>query len=143
MATFNRLDPSDFVVSSDAISATLWSTQTPTLTTFFTSSTQEAGSSGDFYLTVYQTASTLANAEPQFEIAYGNALGSGSLVYNSAINGLSPTTTIFGQYQDLVLGDENSNFTFGAITSSEFYAISFQRTDIQLIQDRMVGYFQT
>jgi hypothetical protein len=127
MATFNRLDPSDFVVSSDAISATLWSTQTPTLTTFFTSSTQEAGSSGDFYLTVYQTASTLANAEPQFEIAYGNALGSGSLVYNSAINGLSPTTTIFGQYQDLVLGDENSNFTFGAITSSEFYAISFQR----------------
>ena len=124
---FNRLDPSDFVVSSDAISATLWSTQASQLTTFFTSSQQEAGSSGDYYLSVYQTASTLTNAAVQFDIAYGNALGSGSLVYNSAINGLSPTATIFGQYQDLVLGDENANFTFGAITSSEFYAISFER----------------
>jgi len=124
---FNRLDPSDFVVSSDAISATLWSTQAAQLTTFFTSSTQEAGSSGDYYLSVYQTASTLANAEVQFDIAYGNAVGSGSLVYNSAVDGLSPTATIFGQYQDLVLGDENTNFTFGAISLSEFYAISFER----------------
>jgi hypothetical protein len=124
---FNRLDPSDFVVSSDAISATLWSTQAAQLTTFFTSSQQEAGSSGDYYLSVYQTESTLANAAVQFDIAYGNALGSGSLVYNSAIDGLSPTATIFGQYQDLVLGDESTNFTFGAITSSEFYAITFER----------------
>jgi hypothetical protein len=124
---FNRLDPSDFVVSADAISATLWSTQTPTLSTFFTSSTQEAGSSGDYYLSIYQTASILSNAEVQFDIAYGNAAGSGSLVYNSAVDGLSPTTTIFGQYQDLVLGDENANFTFGAVASSEFYAISFER----------------
>ena len=127
MASFNRLDPSDFVISSDAISATLWSTQTPQLSTFFTSSTQEVGSSGDYYLSVYQTGSTLSNAAVQFDIAYGNALGSGSLVYNSIINGLSPTATIFGQYQDLVLGDENTNFTFGTITSSEFYAISFER----------------
>jgi hypothetical protein len=124
---FNRLDPSDFVVSSDAISATLWSTQAAQLTTFFTSSQQEAGSSGDYYLNVYQTASNLTNAEVQFNIAYGNALGSGSLVYNSAVNGLSPTATVFGQYQNLILGDENTNFTFGAITSSEFYAISFER----------------
>jgi len=127
MPTFYRLDPSDFVISADAISATLWSTQAAQLTTFFTSSQQEAGSSGDYYLCVYQTESTLANAAVQFDIAYGNALGSGSLVYNSAINGLSPTATIFGQYQDLILGDENTNFTFGAITSSEFYAISFER----------------
>jgi len=125
--SFNRLDPSDFVISADAISATLWSTQTPQLTTFFTSSQQEAGSSGDYYLSVYQTASTLANAEVQFDIAYGNAVGSGSLVYNSAVDGLSPTTTIFGQYQDLILGDENTNFTFGSIESSEFYAVSFER----------------
>ena len=48
--SFNRLDPSDFVVSSDSITATLWTGASPTLNTFFTSSVQEAGSSGDYYL---------------------------------------------------------------------------------------------
>ena len=125
--SFNRLDPSDFVISADAISATLWSTQSPTLSTFFTSSAQIAGSSGQFYYNIYQTSSTLDNAAIQFAIAYGNEKGSGSLAYNNAVLKASPTSTVYGQWQDLVLGDENANFTFGAITSSEFYAISFER----------------
>jgi hypothetical protein len=125
---FSPLAPEDFVVSSDAISATLWSNGSPTLTTFFTSSTQEAGSSGDFYLNLYQTASTDAAASIQFAIAYGNENGSGSANYNNAVNGKSPTGTIFGQWQDLVIGDENTNFTFGTITSSQFYALTFDRT---------------
>lgn len=126
--SFTRLDPTDFVVSSDAISATLWSGGNPTLTTFFTSSTQEAGSSGNYYLNVYQTASTDANAAIQFAIAYGNEKGSGSLNYNSAVDGKSPTATIFGQWQDLVIGSPTTNFTFGAVTSSEFFALSVDRT---------------
>ena len=126
--SFNRLDPSDFVVSSDSITATLWSGALPTLTTFFTSSVQEAGSSGDYYLNVFQAdpvASTTASI--QFAIAYGNAAGSGSALYNSAVNGLSPTSTVYGQYQNIVLGDENTDFVFGAFTSSQFWAISFER----------------
>ena len=35
---FKRFDPEDFVVSSDSITSTLWSTGNPTLTNFFTSS---------------------------------------------------------------------------------------------------------
>ena len=76
---FSRLAPEDFVVSSDAITATMWSNGSPTLTSFFTSSTQAAGSSGNFYLNVYQTASTDAAAAIQFAIAYGNNDGSGSV----------------------------------------------------------------
>ena len=125
--SYNRLDPSDFVVSSDAISATLFSDGAPTLTQYWTSSTQEAGSSGDYYLNVYQTASTLDAASVQFAIAYGNAAGSGSLVYNAGVDGKSPTGTVFGQWQDLVIGDENTNFTFGSITSSQFYALTMER----------------
>lgn len=125
---FSPLAPEDFVVSSDAISATLWSNGNPTLTTFFTSSTQEAGSSGDFYLNLYQTASTDAAASIQLAIAFGNENGSGSANYNNAVNGKSPTGTIFGQWQDLVIGNENVNFTFGTITSSQFYALTFDRT---------------
>lgn len=125
---FSPLAPEDFVVSSDAISATLWSNGNPTLTTFFTSSTQAAGSSGNFYLNLYQTASTDAAASIQLAVAYGNANGSGSKNYNNAVDGKSPTGTIFGQWQDLVIGDENTNFTFGTITSSQFYALTFDRT---------------
>jgi hypothetical protein len=122
--SFNRLDPSDFVISTDAISSTLWSTNAPALTAVFTSSAQIAGSSGDFYFNVFDAATTQS---VQFAIAYGNADGSGSLAYNTAVNGYSPTSTIFGQWQDLVIGDENTNFTFGAITSSEFFALTFER----------------
>jgi hypothetical protein len=122
--SFNRLDPSDFVISTDAISSTLWSNNSPALTAVFTSSAQVGGSTGDFYTNIFDTVTTQS---VQFAIAYGNSVGSGSLVYNTAVNGLSPTSTIYGQWQDLVIGDENTNFTFGAITSSEFYALTFER----------------
>ena len=125
---FKAFQPTDIVVSSDSITATLWSTNTPSLTTFFTSSTQVASTAGDYYYNVFQTASTATAAEVQFAIAYGNAAGSGSLNFNQLVNGRSPSSTIYGQYQDLVLGDENTDFIFGAITSSEFIAISFDRS---------------
>jgi len=122
--SFERFTPDDFIVSSDAISATAWTTGSPTLIAFYTSSTQDLGSSGDYYLNVFDTAAT---SSIQFAIAYGNAAGSGSENYDQAVNGKSPTGTIFGQWQDLVIGDENTNFTFGAITSSEFFALPIER----------------
>jgi hypothetical protein len=71
--SFKRLEADDFVVSSDAISATVGLLVIPTLTTFFTSSTQANGSSGNYYLNVYNTAQTSSSAV-QFAIAYGNNL---------------------------------------------------------------------
>jgi hypothetical protein len=126
--SFNRLAPEDFVVSSDSITSTLWTGGLTSLTTFYTSSTQEAGSSGDFYLNIYQTSSTNALAEVQFAIAYGNQYGSGSSWYNASVPGASPTKTTYGQYQVLVLGDENSGFVFGGVSSSDFWALSIDRT---------------
>ena len=122
--SFKRLEADDFVVSSEAISSTCWTTNAPALTAFYTSSTQANGSSGNYYLNIYDTAAT---SSIQFAIAYGNANGSGSQVYNSNVNGLSPSSTIFGQWQDLVIGDENTNFAFGNITSSEFFALPIER----------------
>ena len=126
--SFNRLAAADFVASSHSITSTLWSEGAVTLTSFNTSSTQEAGSSGNFYLNIFQTASTNASAAVQFAIAYGNKYGSGSSFYNNAVIGTSPTKTTYGQYQVLVLGDENTNFLFGGITSSDFWVISVDRT---------------
>jgi hypothetical protein len=125
--SFNRLAPEDFIVSSDSVTAPIWTGGSPLLTTFYSSSVQEAGSSGDFYLNVYQTSSTNSDAEVQFAIAYGDSLGSGSSLYNTAVPGASPTKTTYGQYRNLVLGDENSQFIFGGATSSNFWVISVDR----------------
>ena len=122
--SFKRLEADDFLVSSDAISSICWTTGSPALTNFYTSSTQANDSSGDYYLNIFDTAAT---SSIQFAIAYGNADGSGSANYNNAVNGLSPTATIFGQWQDLVIGDENTNFIFGTITSSQFFALPIER----------------
>ena len=125
---FNRLAPEDFVISSDSITATLWSEGTVALTNFNTSSTQEAGSSGDFYLNVFQTASTSDSAAVQFAIAYGNRYASGSTFYNNGVTTASPTRTTYGQYRNLILGDENTQFVFGTATSSDFWVINIDRT---------------
>lgn len=129
--SFKRLDPEDFLVSSDSITSTMWSTGVPTLTTFFTSSTQIGSSAGTYYYSVYQTGSTLSNAEVQFDIAYADSLGSGSVLYNNAVPGVSPTKTIYGQYRSMILEDENSSFTFGKgnniYTTNNFWVINFER----------------
>jgi hypothetical protein len=130
---FKRFDPEDFLVSSDSITSTLWSTGTPTLTIFETSSVQAAGSSGNYYLSVYQTASNLSTAQVQFDIAYGDALGSGSVWYNPIVTGNSYTKTIYGQYRSMILEDENSSFIFGTgnntYTTNNFWILSIERAN--------------
>jgi len=130
---YQRLDPEDLVVSSDSITSTLWSTGAPTITSFFTSSTQAAGSSGDYYLSIYQTASNLSTAAVQFDIAYADKLGSGSALYNPIVPQNSYTKTIYGQYRSLILEDENANFIFGAgtnvVTGSNFWVLSIERAN--------------
>jgi len=129
--SFKRLDPEDIVVSSDSIASTLWSTNSPTLTALYTSSIQYASSTGNYYLSVYQTSSIEDTAAVQFDIAYCNAYGSGSSLYNTAVVGKSPTSTLYGQYRTLILEDENANFVFGdgnnAFTGSDFWVINFER----------------
>jgi len=123
--SFKRLEADDFVISTDSITAGMWVGDVTTLTSFFTSSTQEAGASGDYYLNVYSSSAAL---DIQFAIAYANQYGSGSLAYNTAVDGYSPTGTIYGQYQNLVLGDENTAFVFGNVTGSDFFALSIERS---------------
>jgi hypothetical protein len=123
---FKRFDPEDFLVSADAVSSTVWSGNSPELTEFYYS-TAQFQTAGDYYLSIYQTASTNPSAEVQFDIAYGNVEGSGSLYYNASVPGVSPASTIYGQYRSLILEDENSDFMFGNVTSSYFYAINISR----------------
>jgi hypothetical protein len=123
--SFKRLETDDFVVSADSITAGLWTdSQVPEITTFYTSSTQKNGSSGNYYLNVFSNEAT---SSLEFAVTYGNKLGSGSQAYNNNVDGKSYSSTIYGQYRTLVLGDENAPFVFGGITSSDFWVISVDR----------------
>jgi hypothetical protein len=122
--SFQALDLDDFVVSVDSVTAGIWTGETASLFTFFTSSTQAASSAGNYYLNVYDTAAT---ESIQFAVTYGNETGLGTELYDPAVSGYSYSGTIWGQYQILVLGDENANFSFGGITGSDFWALSFER----------------
>lgn len=123
--SFVRLDPRDVVVSADTVTAPVWSTGEPTLSTFHTSSAQQTGGSAKYYAEVYATSSDAAPV--QFSIAYGDDLGSGSVAFNSAVPGVSPSSVIFGQAKNLILGEESENFTFGTVTSDYLYVVTMDR----------------
>lgn len=126
--SFKRFDQEDIVVSAESVTAPLWSGDAIELTTFFTSSNQIQGASGLYYCNVYaDNVNETSSAQPQFAIAYANASGLGSNDYNTAVPGASPTSTIYGQYRSLVLGDEEAGFVFGEVSSSHFYVLNVDR----------------
>jgi hypothetical protein len=122
--SFTALAPTDLVVSSDSITAPAWSTNVPTLSTFFTSSADKT-----YYLDVYNTGSNLNNSAVQFSIAYGNINGSGSAPINTLIPGISPTRVNFGQYRNIIFGDAETKFNFstGNTASLDMIAIQIDR----------------
>jgi len=133
--SFTRLAPTDFVISSDSITAPAWSSNQPTLTTFYTASVTPTTtiSAGAFYLNVYQTQSNANGAAVQFAIAYGNIDGSGSQWYNPLVAGVSPSLTTYRQYETLIYGPALSGslqgFNFGGKTTNapDIFAINVDR----------------
>ncbi len=125
--SFKRFDQEDIVVSAESITSPVWTGDLVTLTSFHTSSTQVGGNSGDYYYDIYQTGSNLTEARVQFSIAYADKKGSGSLLFNDNVSGKSPSSTIYGQYRSLVLGDEEADFTFGGVASEHYYVLNIDR----------------
>lgn len=133
--SFTRLAPTDFVISADSITSPAWSSNRPTLTTFYTASSTATTtiSAGAFYLNVYQTQSNVNGAAVQFSIAYGNINGSGSQWYNPLVAGVSPSLTTYRQYETLVYGPALSGsvqgFNFGgkATSAPDIFAINVDR----------------
>jgi hypothetical protein len=133
--SYFRLDDEDLVVSADAAVQPLWSSGNVTQSLFFTSSAQSLSTQGNYYSSIYDgNPVTNATASIQFDIAFGDINGSGSSLYNPIVDGLSPTRTIYGQYRNLIFGDENASFSFtvsgqSSVTSSNFWALNFSRAN--------------
>jgi len=123
---FQTLDPRDLLISNENITNTIWLNNSPTLQAYFTSSVQVASTTGQFYYNIYYGSQ--ATGSIQFAMAYCDADGSGSLLYNPNVNQFSPTRTNYGQYRSLIVGDEASSFVFGNQSASYFYALPIERS---------------
>jgi hypothetical protein len=124
--SFLRLEPTDIVISADEIVTPAWSNNAPTLESFFLSPLAE--DNNEFFVNIFNLPSSSIDAELQFSIAYGNANGSGSTLFNAGVNGQSPTRVTYGQYRTLIYGDENKNFNFGiSQEETEFFIINLNR----------------
>ena len=126
--SFKRLDPEDISISAESVVAPLWSTDTKYLTTFFTSSGQVASNTGNYFYEIYENDPALATpANVQFSIAYGDKNGLGAVPYQAGVTDKTPSSTIYGQYRNLVFGDEDTGFLFGTYESDYIYVINIDR----------------
>jgi len=126
---FTRFDVASDVVENQKTLVTtgLFSGNAGTLGVMYTGSLQTS-SSKQYYYEVWNGNS--GSAEPQFSIAYGHRLGSGSSA--SGVLADSPSKAIYSQYRLLLLEPGDTAFTYGDGTSSdELYAINFNRARVK------------
>lgn len=128
--SFIQFQTDDSVVSSELITAPLWSNNSSTLTSFYTSSTQQIGPSGKFYLNTYNGVFGTSGSDSQFSLAYGHIYGSGSALFNGLVEQNSPTRDVYGQFRNLIYGDEGTVFNFGGNNgiSRDIYVVSVTRS---------------
>lgn len=113
----------------EVITAPLWSNEQSTLYKIFTSSHQN-NNQKRYYYEVYNTSSTLISSQPQFSVAYGDLVGSGSDRGTGNIDDY-PTKAIYRQYKQLLLNPESGEniFTFKNGETSEYiYVVNINRS---------------
>ena len=117
----------------EVITTGLWTGDTGSLTAAYTSSTQVAAASGDYYYNVYDAdPATDTTAEVQFGVAYGHVNGSGSVSLSVSDDALLASKANYAQYKSVILDPTDSKFSFenGAgtkVDSNDIYAINVNR----------------
>ena len=136
MSVFTIFDRENDVVENQRVkvSSGIFSGGTGTLTSFFTSSVQNAtGSFLHIYHQDVNEAATSATAEVQFDIGYAHFFGSGSSGNsNSSKQGTAGKRETAGNYRQfanvlLPQGTEKFTFTSAPSASNDFYFVSFNR----------------
>lgn len=111
----------------EVVTAPLWSNSQASLYLVYTSSYQNSNQKR-YYYEVYNTASNLIIAEPQFSVAYGDSVGSGSDRGTNNIDDY-PTKAVYKQYKQLLLDAGDNTFTFKNLeTSDHIYVVNVNRS---------------
>jgi len=128
---FTTFNTSSDVLPSipETITKGLWSNNQGSLSTFFTSSTETA-TQKTYYYEVFNSASTATAAEAQFSVAYGNRLGSGSILGVSSTND-SAVRAIYSQYKLMLLEPGDTQFTISGSNTDSIYIINVNRARLR------------
>lgn len=114
----------------EVVTTGLWSGDTGSLTSFYTSSTQAAADSSNYYVNVYDSATT---SSVQFAVAYGHKYASGSISLGNSDTSTLATKATYAQYRSLLLEQDDQFFTFDSasgenlLDSSDIYVINVSR----------------
>lgn len=135
MAIYKEFVAADDVIENQAslVTAGIWSGDTGSLTTFFTSSTQIASVSGKYFIDVYNKVTTASDSEVQFSIAYGDANGYGAPTIAQDDFSTLPTKAVYTQYKNILDPESGSYFriyngtTAAGRDMDSFYAININR----------------
>ena len=131
-AVYHKLSIDDDIIENQQTTVTngLFTNNVSSLSTAFTSSLQTTSSKQYYYEVWDSNPVTTTTAKPQFSVAYGHRLGSGSATVGTLND--SPTRAIYSQYKLLLLEPEDNSFTFKDGTSSDsIYAINFNRARVK------------
>ncbi len=123
---FNEFD--QITGKVEVVTTGLWTGDTGSLAEHHTGS-QAQSSSGDYFYNIFNTAS---NGEVQYAVAYGHISGSGSVALSTNDNAKFPTKATYMQYRSLLLGQEDSHFTFASASGTghnteDFFVINVAR----------------
>lgn len=138
MSIYKRFETSDIVPASQTIVTTgLWSGDTGSLegTSSLKLYDNQLVNSGEYYFDVYNedpnSAPTSELAEVQFAITYGHIDGGGAPRLEDDDLAKLPTKTIYSQYRNLLLGQDDTKFSFEAVESDHIYVINIQRSRVR------------
>ena len=117
----------------EVVTTGLWSGDTGSLSSFFTSSAQSAASL-NYYVNVYNAdPATDTSAAVQYAIAYGHKNASGSISLTNSDDSNLATKATYAQYRSILLDNDDNTFTFassstaGTHDSDEIYVINVAR----------------
>lgn len=114
----------------EVVTTGLWSGDTGSLMTFFTSSTQAVADSSNYYVNVYDAATT---SSVQFALAYGHKYSSGSISLDASDVSTLASKATYAQYRSLLLEQDDQFFTFDSasgenlLDSSDIYVVNVSR----------------
>ena len=122
----------DIVVANQTTVTTgLWSGDTGSLVSFFSSSTQ-ISSSGEYYFDIYdKNPTTDSTAEVQFAVAYGHSNGAGTPTLSQDDLANLSTKATYLQYKNILLDPSDELFTFGDYSTDHIYVINIARSRLR------------
>ncbi len=137
MRIFQEFDDEDVVNNvSQRVTTGLFSGGTASLLVFFTSSVQ-SGSTGDYFLDIYNEDPSGSTEEIQFAVTYGHVSGGGAPSLTSDNNATLPTQATYFQYRNILLDPGDLLFTFaGSKDSDDVHVINIQRSRLKQKLDK-------